>query len=277
MWLGREGQVHVLVAREATVDHKVVARHVLGVVGGQVHGGPGDVDGLAGGAPELPEAPDDGRHLRLVGCPAQHRGELAQHHRRGHRVRRDAVDADAEARQLGRRGLDDPRDGELGHRVRVRAQPAEDAADARHAEDRPSSSSSLRGRRRQHGARGVLDPGQRPAHVHGHDGVELRQVQAGDPRRAWGKRAHDAGAVEHDVQPAVARHGGVHGRGDAVLDGHVAVHEVGVRAQLVGRLEAQLGVDVREDYGPRAFLDELAGRGLAQPARASGDQRNLPY
>ena len=89
----------------------------------------------------------------------------------------------------------------------------------------PSAGGNARGRRSQHDAHGVLDPRQRPAHVHGHDGVELHEVQACDLRRAGGQRAHDAGAVEHDVQPAVPRHGGVHGRSDAVLDGDVAGHE----------------------------------------------------
>jgi hypothetical protein len=261
LWPRGEQQVHSLVAGEPAVHHQVVPGHVLGVVGGEVHGGLGHVHRLARRALELAKASNDVSHLLLVGGALHHCGELAHHHRRRHGVRRDAVDPHAEAAQLRGGGLDDPGDGELGHGVRIGPEPSDHTADAGHADD---------GAAGRHGARRVLDPGERPAYVHGHDGFERGQVEAGDLSGAGGERSHDAGAVEHDVQPAVPRHGGVHGRRDAVLHGHVAVDEVGLGSQLLGRFQAELGVYVREDHGLRALLDELVGRGLAEPTRSTG-------
>jgi hypothetical protein len=70
--------------------------------------------------------------------------------------------------------------------------------------------------------------------------------------------------------------GGVHGSGDAVLDGDVTVDEIGSWAQLLGGLEAQSGVDVRDDYGG-TLLDELMSRGLPKTTCSSSYQCNLPF
>ena len=126
---------------------------------------------------------------------------------------------------------------------------------------------------RCHDAGRVLHAGEHGPRVDRHDAVEVGEVQGAEGHGREG--AADAGVVEHDVEPAVLRDGGVHGRGDALLDGDVAVDEMGLWAELLGCLYAQRRIDVGDDHG-RALLDELVSRGLSEPTRSSSYECDLP-
>ena len=83
------------------------------------------------------------------------------------------------------------------------------------------------------------------------------------------------GVVAHDVEPAEALDREVDHGLDLVGVGDVGLLERGRRAELRRQRLAAVAVDVGDD-DLRAFLDEQLDDAAAQPAGATGDDRDLP-
>jgi hypothetical protein len=86
--------------------------------------------------------------------------------------------------------------------------------------------------------------------------------------------AEDPGVVEQAVQPAELRDGDVHQACDVVLRADVHAEGADRLAQLGGQRGGALLLQVGDDAGG-AFADGPAHDALADPARASGDHRDL--
>jgi hypothetical protein len=120
---------------EANIHHQVERADVPRLVARQVEHGVGDVLGHRVDALEVGLAADEGEEVleRVVGARAL--GQVRHGHLRGHRVGRHAFDAHPVAPELGGDALGEPDHGVLGRRVPVRAQPADDAGNARQRHD----------------------------------------------------------------------------------------------------------------------------------------------
>ena len=86
-------------------------------------------------------------------------------------------------------------------------------------------------------------------------------------------RADDAGVVDHDVEPAEARHGQIDGGGDVRLRRHVGADEGGAIAELGRQPGARAFLHVAQDqFGP-VFMKQPR-RARADAAGRAGDDRD---
>ena len=126
---------------------------------------------------------------------------------------------------------------------------------------------------RAHRPQLVLHAGPDAAEVDGVHAVEGLGLFVG----GVGRRSLDAGVVECEVQPAEARHGAFHERGDLLLVGHVAGGTECLTArggQLVRRGPEGLLIAVgKYDSGPG--LGERPCRGEPHAGAGSGDDRDV--
>ena len=157
-------------------------------------------------------------------------------------------------------------DGGLGDAVRGRDDAADHPRGARRADDGA-------GLARHHDARCVLDPGHGGPRVGRHGAVVVGEVEGRDGVHGHGPR--DTCMVVHDVEPAVARHREVDGRGDLRLVRDVAAGLAGVRPELGGDSAAKVVLDVGEDH-LGAVPDELRGSRLANATGSARDYGHLP-
>jgi hypothetical protein len=160
--------------RDAAVDHDVGPGHELGIVAGQVEGGPGDVLGQARLGDRLdlgPDLGDAGGHL--VGDLARqaHRGA---EDRGGDQARADGVDPDLQRRQLGRRAAAHVDHRRLGRRIGQGPEAGLQAGDRGGVDDRAAAAL-------QHQRQGVLHAQHRPAHQQGEGPVPALGVMSGTP------------------------------------------------------------------------------------------------
>jgi hypothetical protein len=246
-----------------SVEEKVVAADVAGVVAGEEEHGVGDVQGGEGAVGQERLL----RHARLGLLQSEgHARGVLQHaleHGRGGGVRRHHVHADAVAAELQRRGPHQARERRLAHAVRVRAQPAHHARGAARAHDGAAPG-------RLHHARGVLDPHHGASQVHRQRLVELREVELLDGPQ----RAHEPGVAVVHVQLPLPPHGLVHHGRHLVLAADIAAHELRLLPELLRQPNSPFLVHVC-DHDEGTVLHEQANRRLPYATRAARHHRHF--
>ena len=96
--------------------------------------------------------------------------------------------------------------------------------------------------------------------------LEIEKAQRG--------RRHDAGVVEHDVEPAELGDGGVDQRLNLGLIGDIGLLKHGIAAELGGQRLAALGIHIG-DHHLGALGDEQLDGGAPDAARPARDDRDL--